>query len=76
MANEERLEYFMTEVLIIQKPVHWTGSNQRTGFCTTGTFVKRELMFCYLHVFIAIYYLIMTKQLTSMHRNIFKYVFN
>ena len=28
--------------------------NQWTGFCTTGTFTMKELILCYLHVFIEI----------------------
>ena len=35
--------------------------NHWTGFYTTRTSVMKELMFCYLHVFIEIYSLIMTK---------------
>ena len=32
--------------------------NQWTSFCTTGTFTMKELILCYLHVFIEIYSLI------------------
>ena len=47
-----------------------TRTNQWTGFCTKGAFVMKELILFYLHVFIEIYSLIMTKLLTSMHPNI------
>ena len=35
--------------------------NKWTGFYMRGTSVMKELMLCYLHVFIEIYSLIMTK---------------
>ena len=44
--------------------------NQWTGFYTIGTFVMKELMLSYLHVFIEIYSLILTNLLTPMHPNI------
>ena len=62
MVDEELLESFMAEVPIIQKPVHWFAKQIiGHGFYITGTSVMKELMLCYLHVFIEIYFLIMTK---------------
>ena len=62
MVDEERLESFMTEIPIIQKPAHWYAEQINDhGFYTTGTSVMKELMLCYLHVFIEIYSFIMTK---------------
>ena len=53
MMSEERLNSFMTDVLItsplIYRVNHWT------GFYTTGTSVMKEFMLCYLHVFIEMY---------------------
>ena len=53
MMGEERHNSFMTEVLSYR--------NQSIGFYTAGTAVMKELILCYLYVFIKIYYLIMTK---------------
>ena len=53
MMGEERRSSFMTEVLSYR--------NQSIGFYMTGTAVMKELILCYLYVFIKIYYLIMTK---------------
>ena len=47
--------YYTETSPLICRTNHWT------GFYTTRTSVMKELMFCYLHVFIEIYSLIMTK---------------
>ena len=67
-VDEESLKSFMTEVAIIQKPVRRFAEKIKwTGFYTTKTSIMKELMVCYLHVFIEIFLienhnsLIMTK---------------
>ena len=56
MMSEERLNFFMMDVLIIKKtrPLIYR-VNQWTGFYTTRTSVMKELMLRYLYVFIEIY---------------------
>ena len=44
-------------------------TNQWTGFYTTRASVMKELMLCYLHVFIETYFLVMEKWLTPVHPN-------
>ena len=57
-----------TEVPVIQKLTSPSiCTNQWTGFYRTRTSVMKELMLYYLHVFIEVYSLIMTKQMTSLN---------
>ena len=64
MMGEERRNSFMTEVLSYR--------NQSIGFYTTGTAVMKELILCYLYVFIKIYYLIMDQNNQHQCVQIFK----
>ena len=61
-VDEERLEPFMVEIPIIQKPVHCF-AEQINGLVSTRQerSLMKELMLCYLHVYFEIYSLIMTK---------------
>ena len=70
-------KYLLCEIrsaLVKQCPMKSLSSvtkfSQWTGFHTTRTSVMKELMLCYLHVFIEIYSLIMTKIIATMHPNI------
>ena len=61
-VDEERLESFMTEVPYIQKTSPFIyRTNQWTGFYTIRASIMKELMLCYLHAFIEIHSLIVTK---------------
>ena len=54
MIGKEHLDSFTIRPLISR-------ANQWTGFYTSWTSVMKELMLCYLHVFMEIYSLIMEK---------------
>ena len=61
MVDEERLESFTKEVPIRQKPVHRFAEQINGLVSIRQELVMKKLMLCYLHVFIKIYSLIMTK---------------
>ena len=54
MMSEEHLNSFMANVLIIKRnqPINLQSKSVETGFYTTGTSAIKELMLCYLYVFI------------------------
>ena len=62
LMDETHLECFMTEGLYdTETSPLICRTNQWTDFYRTGTSVIKELMRCYLHLFIEIYSLITTK---------------